>query len=150
MSRLTIAALIALVLGPGLAIMTIKDTNEKKKIDSEGVETAAIPVSKSEKRGRRGGKTYKLQIKYPVQGGAVQTAEVSVSEDLYNRVDSEPIVKIKYLKESPEKVIVVGQRIEQPENLYIGGGIFLFGAIGTWWSFTRKNRQADEAEPAAA
>ena len=150
MSRLTTAALVALVLGPTLAFITIKDTNEKKKIESEGIETSAVPVSKSEKRGRKGGTTYKLQLHYPVQGGAGKTAEVSVSEELYHRVDSEPVVQIKYLKESPDKVIVVGQRIEQPENLYISGVLVLFGVIGTWWSFFRKKPELEEAEPAAA
>ena len=150
MSRLSIAALVALVLGPALAFITIKDTNEKKKIESEGIETTAVPVSKSEKRGRKGGTTYKLKLHYAVQGGAAQTADVSVPEELYHRVDADPVVPIKYLKESPDKVIVVGQRIEQPENLYISGVLVLFGVIGTWWSFFRKKPAVEEPEAVPA
>jgi hypothetical protein len=150
MARFKFISLIALVLGPYLLVTNYQETTEKKRIDREGIETGAIPMSKSESRGRKGSRTYKIEIQYPVQGAKVQKAQVSVSRELYDRIDNVPELKVKYLKEDTSKLIVVGERIEKPEMYGAGAVVTALGVFGVWWNFLRKKRDANIGAPAAA
>lgn len=130
--------------------MNFQETAEKKKIDREGIETAALPLSKIERKGRRGSKTYKLEIQYPDQAGGTHTQEVTVPRDLYDNIEANPILNIKYLKEQPTKLVVVGPPLESPEMNYVGIGLLAFGLFGTWWNFIRKKPAAQPQEPVSA
>ncbi|MGV3533414.1 MAG: hypothetical protein ACO1QR_13690 [Chthoniobacteraceae bacterium] len=138
MSRFKLISIIALLAGPFILVMNHQETTEKKKIDQEGIETVAIPVSKIERRGRRGGKTFKLEVEYPVGDAGSRIATVDVSRELYERIESEPILTVKYLKESPEKLVVVGEPLEQPEMNIVGVGALALGVVGSWWNFGRR------------
>lgn len=138
MSRFKLISIIALFAGPFILFMNHQETAEKKKIDQEGVETAAIPLTKIERKGRRGGKTYKLEVQYPVAKAGTQRATVEVSRELYERIDVEPLLTVKYLKESPEKVVVVGEPLDQPEMNVVGFGALALGMVGSWWNFVRR------------
>jgi len=144
MARLKLASLAALVIGPVLLVTNYKETTEKKQISQEGIATIAVPTAKSSSRGRRGGRRYKLEIQYPVQGEQ-RTERVSVSKELYDRAESEPVINIKYLGTDPSKVIVVGEPIEKPEMYVIGSVLFALGAAGTWWNFLRKGKVQEVA-----
>ncbi len=150
MSRLKLGSIIALLAGPFILVMNYLETSEKKQIDREGIETVAIPTNKIERRGRKGGRTYKLEVQYPVLGAGTQTAKVEVSRELYEKVDSAPILKVKYLKGTPSKLIVVGESLDSPEMNYVGIGVLLLGIVGTWWFFVRKQPQTQPSEPASA
>ena len=138
MSRFKLISIIALLAGPFILVMNHQETTEKKKIDQEGVETIAIPISKIERKGRRGGKTFKLEVEYPVAASGTQTAIVDVSRELYERIEAEPILRVKYLKESPEKLVVIGEPLEHPEMNIVGVGALALGVVGSWWNFGRR------------
>lgn len=138
MSRFKLGAIVALLVGPFILVMNFMETKEKKQIEKEGVETLALPTEKTEKRGRKGRRSYELGVEYPVVGGSTQTSKVEVSKELYDTVGEESFLKIKYLKEAPSKVIVVGEKIDRPEMNYIGAGVFVVGLVGCWWFFVRK------------
>lgn len=138
MFRLKLAVIIALIAGPFVLFMNYMETTEKKKIDREGVETIAIPTTKMASRGRKGGRTYKLEIKYPVEGSGTQTAKVNVSHELYDNIESQPIIKIKYLKTDPKKLIIVGEPLESTLMMVVGIVVLLFGIGGTWMLFIKK------------
>jgi hypothetical protein len=148
MSRFKLGAIASLLIGPFILVMNFMETKEKKQIDKDGVETLALPTEKTEKRGRKGRRSYELGVEYPVEGGSTQTAKVDVSKELYDTVGEDSFIKIKYLKEMPSKLIVVGEKIEHPELNYIGAGIFVLGLVGCWWVFLRKKPEA-LPEPAA-
>jgi hypothetical protein len=141
MAKLKLGSLAALLIGPVLLFTNYKETTEKKQIMQEGISTIAVPTAKISRRGRRGGRSYKLEIEYAVQGGTRRTERVSVSKDLYDKAESQPIINIKYLAKDPSKLIIVGEPMEQPEMYVIGGIIFALGAAGTWWYFLRKSPQ---------
>jgi hypothetical protein len=148
MSRLKIGSVIALLVGPFILVMNYLETSKNQKIDREGIAVAAEPTQKIEKRGRRGRRSYKVEIEFPLQGGGKHTAQVDVSHQLYDRVDTIPALQIKYLKEDPSDLIIVGEPLSKPEMNYIGIGALALGAIGTWWYFIRKQPQlAPEESP---
>jgi hypothetical protein len=150
MTRLKIFSLIALVAGPVIfGIAHVKET-EKKLIDREGVAVEAIPLAKIENRGRRGSRSYKLEVEYPVETLGKLKAEIGVSKELYEKAESEPVIKIKYLASAPEKVIVVGEPTDENEGKLMAAAAFLFGIGGTWWSFFRKKPAGPPEMPAAA
>lgn len=147
MFRLKLAAIICLLIGPFMIVMNFLETKEKKQIEKEGVETVAVVTEKTEKRGRKGRRSYEFDVQYKV-GTSTQSAKVDVSKERYESIDAAPILQIKYLKDNPSKLIVVGDQLEHPELTYIGAGLFLFGLVGCWWHFVRKKPEA-LPEPAA-
>lgn len=138
MNRLKIGSILALLIGPFIIVMNLLEINEKKVIDREGIEATAIPVSKLERRGRKGGRTYKLEVEFPTKNDGVQTAQVEVSKELYENIESRPVLKVKYLEKKPTQVIVLGEPLGKPELTYVGIGVLALGLFGTWWHFIRK------------
>ena len=141
MAKLKLGSLAALLIGPVLLFTNYKETTEKKQIMQEGISTIAVPTAKISRRGRRGGRSYKLDIEYAVQGGTRRTERVSVSKELYDKAETQPVINIKYLPKDPSKLIIIGEPMEKPEMYVIGGIIFALGAAGTWWYFLRKRPQ---------
>ena len=141
MAKLKLGSLAALLIGPVILFTNYKETTEKKQIMQEGISAIAVPTAKISQRGRRGGRSYKLEIEYAVQGGTRRTERVSVSKELYDRTELQPI-NIKYLSKDPSKLIIIGEPMEKPEMYVIGGILFALGAAGTWWYFLRKRPQA--------
>ena len=150
MARFKLLSLIGLIAGPFLLVTNYQETTEKKRIESEGVQTGAIPLSKMDSRGRRGSHTYKIEIQYVVQDSKALKAQVTVSHELYDRIDSVPELKVKYLKEDPSKVIIVGEPLERPEMYAVGGAFTAIGIFGTWWNFVRKKRDSNVGSPVTA
>ena len=144
--KMKLGAICGLIIGPVLLVGNYLETSEKKRIEREGIETIAIPSSKEEQRGRRGVRHYMVEIHYPVAGAVIRTAKAEISHDLYDKIDSNPVLKIRYLKESPARFIVVGEPLESPLTYYGGAVFFLFGIGGTWWFFIRKQPEAQIAE----
>ena len=137
MSRLKLAAIGALLAGPFMLVMNFMETKEKEQIDREGVETMAVVTEKTEKRGRKGRRSYEFAVEY-LDGASTRTANVDVSKERYDSIDAVPLLKIKYLQANPQNVLVVGEKIGRPEFNYIGGALFAAGWAGCWWVFLRK------------
>ena len=147
MSRLKLAAIACLLIGPFMIVMNFLETKEKKQIEKDGVETVAAVMGGTEKRGRKGRRSYEFDVQYQV-GTSTQSAQVPVSKERFEAMNATPVLQIKYLKDNPSKLIVVGDQIEHPELTYIGAGLFVFGLVGCWWLFLRK--KPEEALPAPA
>ena len=98
----------------------------------------AVGSGSARRKGRRGGKTFKLEVEYPVAESGTRTAIVDVSRELYERIEAEPLLRIKYLKESPEKLVVIGEPLEQPEMNIVGVGALALGVVGSWWNSARR------------
>jgi hypothetical protein len=49
-----------------------------------------------------------------------------VSKALYERAETEPVIKIKYLASVPEKVIVVGEPTDETEGRLEAAAVLLF------------------------
>ena len=70
---------IALVAGPVIFGSAHLKEAEKKLIDREGVAVEAIPLAKIENRGRRGSRSYKLEVEYPVEAQGKLKSQIKVS-----------------------------------------------------------------------
>lgn len=138
MSKIKLASILALLAGPFFIVMTYIETSQMQRIDREGVQTIAMPTAKIERKGRKGGRTYKIEVAYFVEGSGKRTEQVGVSHELYDRIESVPAITIKYLKADPSQIVVVGEPLGSPEMYWVGLGLFAFGALGGWWFFLRK------------
>ncbi len=137
--RAKLGAILALLIGPFILFMNFKETSEKTKIDKEGVETTAMVLDHVEKRGRKGRVDRELTIGYIADDGKRPLQKnLDVSKELFEKAD--PTVKVKYLKDDPNQVIIVGEPLGEPMLYAIGGGLLLFGLGGTWYQFIRKPR----------
>jgi hypothetical protein len=150
MTRLKIFSLIALVAGPVIFGSAHLKEAEKKLIDREGVAVEAIPLAKIENRGRRGSRSYKLEVEYPVEAQGKLKSQIKVSKALYEKAESEPVIKVKYLAAAPEKVTVVGEPTDETEGKLGSAVVFLLGVGGTWWNFFRKKPAGPPEMPEAA
>ena len=90
MSRLKLAAIGALLAGPFMLVMNFMETKEKEQIDKEGVETMAVVTEKTEKRGRKGRRSYEFAVEY-LDGASTRTANVDVSKERYDSIDAVPL-----------------------------------------------------------
>jgi hypothetical protein len=138
MAKWKLGSIIALLVGPFLIVINYFETTQKHEIARVGIATVAVPTAKITRRGRRGGRTYKLELEYPVQSGGTRSERVSVSRELYEKAESQPLVQIKYSAKDPSKLIIVGEPLENP-GMYIVGALFVvLGAAGTWYYFIRR------------
>jgi hypothetical protein len=137
MSKLKIAALLSIIIGPVLMVMAYLEKKEYDQILKNGIETVGIPMVKTASAGRKSSRTYKLELEYMGETGTTNTATLKVSKDLYDRVDVMPILRLKYLKADPSKMIVVGFPKSTSGGMYGGLAVLLFGIGGTWFFFMR-------------
>ena len=145
--RLKLGCVAALIIGPVMLVTNYLNTAEKKQIDREGIQATAIAATTIDQT-RRGTHTYKLEVQYPVKGSSVaRSAEVTVSRERYDNIESEPFVPIKYLKSDPTKLIVIEEPLEEPEMYVAGSILFLLGAVGTWWAFLRRRSSPTTPQP---
>lgn len=139
--RFKLALVILMILGPVMIVGNYRETAQRKQIAKEGLEAVATPTAKIESRRKRGGTTYKLDIQFQA-GGVITQQRVKVSRETYDNAESSPGLKIKYLKEDPSKIILVGEPLENPSMYTIGGGMFLVGALGTGYMLLRRSSNA--------
>jgi len=137
MSKIKIAAVLAIIVGPVLMIMAYLEKKEYDHIAKDGIATVGVPLVKTASAGRRSSRTYKVELEYRDEAGATNTAKVTVSKELYDRVDAMPILPIKYLKADPSKMIIVGFPKSSAGGIVGGLVVFLLGIGGTWFFFLR-------------
>ena len=142
MPKLKLGSIIALLVGPFLIAMNYFETTQKQEIARDGIATVAMPTAKITRRGRRGSRSYKLELEYPLQSGGTRTERVSVSRELFDKAESQPLIQIKYSAKDPSKLIIVGEPIENPAMYIVGAVLFVLGAAGTWWYFIRRRPEA--------
>ena len=143
MSRLKLVAIIALVAGPCLAFVGFKEKQRIEKIEKNGVEVAGVPMSGEMRKGRRGAKSYKLQVIYPDTKGGSKTNQFKVTRAFYESISSgEEItvetVPLKLLADQPDEAIIVGGSDDDRLMFPVGIGAFLLGGAGTAFLFLKR------------
>lgn len=143
MSKLKIAAVLAIVIGPVLMVMAYLEKKEYDNIAKNGIETVGIPMVKTASAGRKSSRTYKVELDYKDETGATKSTTLKVSRQLYDRVDTMPILRLKYLKADPSKMIVVGFPNSSAGGITGGLVVFLLGVGGTVFFFLRPGTQEE-------
>ena len=139
MSKIKIAAVLAIVIGPVLMVMAYLEKKQYDQIVKDGIETVGVPTMKTASAGRKSSRTYKLELEYKDEAGATKNTTLKISKELYDRVDAMPLLRLKYLKADPSKMVVVGFPKSSAGGMWAGGGVFLFGIGGTWFFFMRRS-----------
>jgi len=144
--KLKLVAIVALVAGPCLAFLGFKEKQRIGKIEKDGMEVAGVPTGGEMRKGRKGGKTYKLNVMYPDSKGAPQSKEFKVTRKFFESISSGDMitadtVPVKMLADQPDEAIIVGGSDDDRAMFPVGIGAFVLGGVGTAVMF-RKGRAA--------
>jgi hypothetical protein len=144
-SRLKLVAIVALVAGPCLAFVGFQEKQKIEKIEKGGVEVAGVPMGGEMRKGRKGARTYKVDVTYPDTKGASKTKQFKVTRKFFESISSgdtitAETVPVKLLADQPDEAIIVGGSDDDRAMFPVGIGAFILGGIGTAVMF-RKGSQ---------
>lgn len=111
---------------------------KRSKIEKEGVTVEATVSGGEERRRRKGGRTYNLELSVP---NATKDHTISVSKEIYQSVSLGSPLPIKQLPSDPDAFFVVGDDDDHVLMEIIGLVLFLAGGGMIWWCFIRKPAQ---------
>ena len=93
--------LVGAVAGIVLIYFGFTDFRESKALQSKGKSATAEVTGGEERSGRRGRKSYYLEIAYKTEKGDTQTSRDKVSRSVYDGAESSRKVNVVYLPEKP-------------------------------------------------
>lgn len=142
MSRLKLAALIGLIGGPAFAFVGFKEKQKIENIEKNGVEMTGVPMSGNLKKGRKGAKTYTLNVEYLDPKGAPHSKDFKVTGEFFESISNgteitADTVPLKVLPDQPEEAIVVGGSDDDRFMFPVGLGAFVLGGVGTFFAFRK-------------
>lgn len=142
MSRLKIASIIGLIGGPAFAFMGFKEKQKIENIEKNGVAVEGVPMSGNLKKGRKGAKTYTLNVEYLDSKGALHSKDFKVTGDFFESISNgteitADTVPLKVLPDQPEQAIIVGGSDDDRFMFPVGIGAFALGGIGTVFAFRK-------------
>jgi hypothetical protein len=144
--------LVLLVGGPMIAVGSLKEGRDFKRLQAEGRETLAAVerVEWSKKHGIERG--FKADVAFKAEDGTDVRGQVSISKEFGQALKDEktlPVVKVRYLPGEP-KVMRAADATDDSQFM-LGAGIVMFLIGAGWLGFKLRARKAPAAaEPAAA
>lgn len=111
-----------LVLGAGLVFFGVKEYRTSKRLVKEGTSVEAQVTDKDISRGRKGRKTYYLEVAYKA-GGQDYEKRLKVSSSEYDAASVGSSVPVRYLPNDPQ-TCQIGDKANVPW-MYLAGGVFL-------------------------
>jgi hypothetical protein len=122
--------------------MGFKEKQKIENIEKNGVEVAGIPVSGNLKKGRRGAKTYTLQVEYLDSKGAPHSENFKVTGEFFESISTgdeitADTVPLKVLPDQPDQAIIVGGSDDDRFMFPVGIGAFVLGGIGSVFAFRK-------------
>ncbi|HYD73100.1 MAG TPA: hypothetical protein VEF55_08180 [Candidatus Binatia bacterium] len=160
LNNLKWALVLAIFAGPAIAYSSYQDQQRIQRVMANGAEITAFVAGGAEERGRRGRRSYSLDLVWPDANGAPQSHTVDVSDAYAQSIivgDTITIetTQIKYLaSETDGPVVVVADASEQLETaqfgiwLGIGGGIggLILAPLWFWIESRNKKRQDEDID----
>lgn len=145
LSRFKTIALLGILAGPVLAYIGWKEKAQLARIQSEGVTVPGIIEGGETRRGRRGSKSYKMDVSYQPQGGGnkIQKKFTVKSDYVTTHVANDEITndkaEVRYLPSDPSQAIIVGGSTNSTAMLPIGGAWAAIGLLtGATVAFRKK------------
>ena len=134
-SRLTWFLILLMVGGPIATVFGLTQQSNMKQLASEGVEVTGQVIEGVEKSGRRGRRSYSLDVSFRTDKGFPVTKSFSVSKTIFSRhCNSEfitnPNIPIRYASSNPENCVIVGNEGDPIVLTVLGGLAFLAGSVG--------------------
>lgn len=143
--RFVLLAVGLLFFGPVLMLVGCNERSNVAMLQAEGVDTTGIVMEGTESRGRRGRRSYSLEVSYQSETGQSHTKSFSVSQSefaahcnsstIYN-----PKIAIRYARSDPSIARLAAQSDNSSVTITIGMIMFIIGAVLTGvcaWLFMR-------------
>jgi hypothetical protein len=135
MWRAKLIAIVLTIVGPCMLVSGFSSAKKHKQIEKDGVDTVAIITGGEDRRGRKGGHTYKLELNVPQ---ASKSHSVSVSKSLYEKAAIGTPLPIRQIPSAPDTFAIIGES-DGSFGMEIGGFlIFLVGGGMIWFTMIRK------------
>ena len=136
---------VALVLGTVLLVAGWLDYRNSKKLAAEGKAVTADVVGKDIERGRRGRKSYYVEVQFKTDSGTA-AQRVRVTSSQFDSAREGGTVPVHYLPGDPS-ICQVGDKVEiEWSGMLVGLGAWV---VGAFLSFSKskdsQNTQGDEA-----
>lgn len=123
-TRLVLGGILLLVIGVFLMVVTFRAQRENDRLDAEGVRVVGEIVGGEEARGRRGRKTYKLDVTYASEDGRVRNQKtMTVPKEVYEQTGVGGEIPVTFILGEPD-VARVGERRDSAFG-YIGGPVMM-------------------------
>lgn len=105
-----------------LFFVGIKDHLESKKLKAEGQKTVAEVTDASERRGRKGRRSYYITVNFKTEAGQVVQDEERVSKGAYEWASRDRRVPVIYAPSNPT-IYQIGSTVTQTRfGFYMGAG----------------------------
>jgi hypothetical protein len=144
-----VIAIVALfIIGPGFIYWGTCELLNSRKLKDHGKTTIGIATEKSIHR-RRFSMDYYVTAQFRTESGQTFTERFDVSEKEYDRVESDPAVKVHYLPEDP-KICAAGETVKMKFSNILWGLVFLGGAVYLVLYFKQPIDGHEAAEQVAA
>ena len=106
------AFVIAIFAGPAFAYFNYNDANRIERIMSNGTSFEAVVTGGSERRGRRGARTYMLDVEWPGADGAPHSESFEISSQYAEQIFTDEYVnldtvELRNLASEPENATIV-------------------------------------------
>jgi hypothetical protein len=128
-----IVGVILVLVGIGLAIGGFVSHSKQKKLDAEGKTARAEIVGGESRSGRRGSKTYNVELRYQTESRQTVNKKFSVSKSTFESAQNQGVggaLQVTYLPSDPQTARVVGDSSSGHVVMYVLGPILaLVGAF---------------------
>lgn len=151
------AFVIAIFAGPAFAYFNYNDANRIERIMSNGTSFEAVVTGGSERRGRRGARTYMLDVEWPGAEGARNSESFEISSQYAEQIFTDEYVnldtvELRNLASEPENATIVV--LDAPQQLanhrqfqWLGIAAGIAGLIISpiwFWAEARFRRRRDD------
>ncbi len=142
--RTIILFIVLSIAGPGMVFLGLDNKAKNERLNTEGKVAAGEIVGGEWKRGRKGGKTYSLDVAFKPESGPVVNKRMKVNSDFYKQhvsgdIISNPKTTVRYNPAKPEEeCIIEGQGEDLTWAIYIGPVLALIGLGGLVYKFKKR------------
>jgi hypothetical protein len=133
----------AFLVGAVFLVMGWSELRASQKLVAEGKAATADVLSKETKRGRKGRRSYYLNVQFKTESGAQTQQRLPVSSSEFDNTGQGGTVPVRYLPSDPS-VCQVGDKAEAKwGGLVVGLSSWV---VGTFLAFAKKDEEgSDEA-----
>lgn len=142
-----LGGLAVLAVGGILVFLGVKEYRTSKRLVSEGKSVNAQVTDKDISYGRKGRRTYYLEVAFKAEAGGDFEKRLKVSSSEYNAATVGGTVPVRYLASAPE-TCQIGDKARVPW-FYMIGGVFM-ALCGGGSCFSGGGSDDDDAAPDAA
>ena len=136
---------VAVILGAVMLVTGWLDYRNSKRLAAEGKAVSAEVLAKDIERGRRGRKSYFLEVQFKTDSG-MASKRVRVSSSRFDAARSGGTVPAHYLPSDPS-VCQIGETVETEwTGILVGLGAWV---VGAFVSFSKEKGQGGDGESSA-